>query len=214
MAYAQSLARLVMYFAQVQVFKGVEKQNLCPDSVVGSGIAQNYENLVQKYLDATEIHWTHFLSIEDDMGFHPDCLHLLARRNLDIVGANYSVNKGSPLRFTASNISQRVITYDASSGVEEVELLCQGFTLVSRRVYESVAKPWFLEGYCNSNGNHVSQDYYFSEKARKAGFKIHVDHDVSKRVWHVGPRNYTWQDALRDELRTQHELESSQWLLS
>jgi len=199
MGYAQSLARLCMYFAQVQVFPGIERQNLITDSVEGSGIAENYERMVEKHLNDKEIHWTHFLSIEDDMGFAPDCLHILARRELSIVGANYSTNKGTPLRFCAAGIRDRVLTTADSTGVEQVSLLPQGFTLVAREVYEAVPKPWFLMGYSKASGNYVYQDYYFSEQAKAHGFKLYVDHDVSKRIRHIGTYNYTWEDALRDE---------------
>lgn len=198
--YAQSLARMVMYFAQVQVFEGQQQQYLIPDSVSGSGIAENYERMVTKWLGDDKIHWTHFLSIEDDMGFAPDCLHTLARRKIPIVGANYSTNKGSPLRFTAAGIKDRVLTTENSTGVEQVSLLPQGFTLVAREVYETLPKPWFLMGYSQESGNYVYQDYYFSEQAKKHGFKLYVDHDVSKRLVHVGPKAHTWEDALRDEL--------------
>ena len=199
MGYAQSLARLVMYFAQIRIFEDCAIQTMCPDAVEGSGIAENYERMVTKCLADKKTNYTHFLSIEDDMSFAPDCLHILARRELDIVGANYSTNKGSPLRFTAAGLTGRVLTTSKSKGVEEVSLLPQGFTLVSRRVYETMPKPWFLMGYCPASGNYVYQDYYFSEQARKHDFKLYVDHDVSKRIHHIGPKNYSWKDALRSE---------------
>lgn len=199
MAYAQSLARLAMYFAQVRVFPRSKRQNLTTDAVEGSGIAENYERMVSKHLADKRIRWTHFLSIEDDMGFAPDCLHMLARRKLPIVGANYATNKGSPIRFTAAGLKDRVLTTKESAGVEEVSLLPQGFTLVAREVYETLPRPWFLMGYSQASGNYVYQDYYFSEQAKKHGYKLYVDHDVSKRLHHVGPKNYTWEDALAHE---------------
>jgi len=206
MEYAQSLARLVMYFSQVRIFKNVKLQTLCVDAVSGSGIAENYERMVTKHLADTTTRWTHFLSIEDDMGFAPDCLHTLAQRRLPIVGANYSTNKGSPLRFTAAGLKNRVLTTAESKGVEEISLLPQGFTLVAREVYETLPKPWFLMGYSPVSGNYVYQDYYFSEQAKKAGFKLYVDHDVSKKICHVGPKQYTWEDALPHELALQKKV--------
>ncbi|MFH0982036.1 MAG: hypothetical protein V2A79_10900 [Planctomycetota bacterium] len=196
MAYAQSLARLVMYFAQVRVFPDVPDQILRPDAVEGSGIAENYERMVSRFMADEETHWTHFLSIEDDMAFSPECLHMLASRRLPIVGANYSTNKGSPLRFTAAGSGERVFTTEKSTGVEEVSLLPQGFTLVAREVYDALPKPWYLMGYCPESGNYVYQDYYFSNEARKHGFKSYVDHDVSKLIYHVGPKNYSWRDVV------------------
>lgn len=199
MGYAQSLARLVMYFSQVRIFEDEMEQTLVPDSVEGSGIAENYERMVTKYLADKQVHWTHFLSVEDDMTFAPDCLHLLAKHKVPIVGANYSTNKGSPLRFTAAGLTERCMTTEDATGLEEVSLLPQGFTLVAREVYETLPKPWFLMGYNPESGNYVYQDYYFSEQARRHGFKLYVDHDVSKRLGHIGPKVYEWKDALKYE---------------
>jgi hypothetical protein len=193
------LAKLVAYFAQQRIYADEETQHLVTDGVEGSGIGANYERMIDKYLEDDRLRWTHFLSIEDDMGFAPDVLHLLASRRLDIVGANYSVNKGSPLRFTAQKGGKTVLTTEESTGVEEVDLLPQGLTLVRREVYETIPRPWYCQGWSEENG-HVTQDYVFSQRAREAGFSLHVDHDASKKLFHVGPRHYTYRDALADEL--------------
>jgi hypothetical protein len=201
MEYAQSLSRLVAYFAQVSVFDDGRPQTITTDAVIGSGIGENYERMVLRYLAAEEHHWTHFLSIEDDMLFAPDCLHRLIRHRLPIVGCNYSVNKGAPLRFTAVKTCMRdqIVTGPDSTGLEEAGLIPQGFTLIAREVFEAVPRPWFLNGYSTKSEKYVTQDYVFSQLARKAGFSLFVDHDASKRVEHVGPKRYTWEDAFRDQ---------------
>ena len=198
MSYAQSLARLVMYFAQVRVFEDVPVQGLIPYAVEGSGIAQNYENMVRKFMEDEAVHWTHFLSVEDDMMFPPDGLHQLLRHDVPVVGANYSTNKGNPLRFTAGYTTpgDRFLTRPESTGLEECGLLPQGFTLVKREVYEAITPPWYMA---------PNQDYYFSRQATEAGFKLYVDHDLSKRIRHIGPHLYTYEDALRDELKLMEE---------
>ena len=197
--YAQSLAHLVGYFATVRVFDDQPRQNLRTDGIMGSGIGSNYDELIDKYLADDAIHWTHFLSIEDDMGFLPDSLHRLLRWDVDIVGANYSVNKGWPLWFTARKNGEDLQTTDDSEGLEEVDFLPQGFTVVKRVVYEKVLRPRFLNGYSEASGKYVSQDYVFCEAAKRAGFRLYVDHDVSKGVRHVGSRSYTYHDAVRSE---------------
>lgn len=196
MEYAQSLARLIGYFSQHKIFEDCDEQVITTDSVLGSIIGGNYEELVLRYLNDTNVHWTHFLSVEDDMGFAPECLEVLARHELPIVGANYSVNKGYPLRFTASQGNNFVETREESTGLEEVYFIPQGFTLVERSVFEKIDKPWFLNGYNAISGKYIAQDYYFSEQARRCGFKLFIDHDVSKRVFHVGPHLYTWADVI------------------
>ena len=190
-----------MWFAHHPIYHAEETRSIYPDAIEGSGIAQNYEALVTKFLDDKEIHWTHFLSIEDDMLFSPDCLHLLARHRLPVVAANYSTNKGSRQRFTAATAEGTILTRPESTGIEEAVVVPQGFTLVAREVYEKIPQPWFMQGYSKETKRYVFQDYYFSKMAREAGFKLYVDHDCSKKVQHVGPHCYTWEDALRDELK-------------
>ena len=185
--YAQSLAKLVGYFSQVRVYEECDEQMLVTDSIVGSGIGANYETMLRKWL-ADDRQWTHFLSLEDDMMVPADALHRLARHRVPIVGANYSTNKGSRQYFTAGKCGQRFVTDEHSTGIEEVDLLPQGFTLVAREVYETLPMPWYTGGYM--------QDYFFSEHARNHGFKIYVDHDVSKETYHIGPHVYTYRDAL------------------
>lgn len=193
LSYAQSLAHLVAYFAQVRVFEECDTQYLTTDGIEGSGIGSNYDIMVEKYLKDKK--WTHILCVEDDMGFDPDCLHILARRCLPFIGANYSVNKGHPLRFTARKDGENVVTSEESTGVEEVDFIPQGFTLIAREVLEAVPKPRFLNGYSPKSGNYVSQDYYFSQQAAQMGFKPYVDHDVSKKIYHVGSYNYSYRDV-------------------
>lgn len=195
MEYAQSLAQMVAYFASVRVFEHEPNQALWTDAVAGSGIAQNYERMVVRNLERTDPKWTHFLSVEDDMGFPPDALHRLLRHNLPIVGANYSTNKGKKQRFTAAGFGKQCVTREGSTGVEEVSLLPQGLTLVAREVYETLPRPWFLMGHNPDTGEYVYQDYYFSELAKHHGFKLYVDHDLSKQMIHVGPKQYTYQDV-------------------
>jgi hypothetical protein len=187
--YAQSLAKMVGYFSQVRVYEDCESQMLVTDSVVGSGIGVNYENMIRKWL-SDDRGWTHFLSFEDDMMLPADALHRLARHRLPVVGCNYSTNKGARQFFTAGLCGKRFVTDEHSTGIEEVDLLPQGFTLVAREVYETIQQPWYVGGYM--------QDYYFSERARNHGFKIYVDHDVSKETVHFGPHPYTYRDALAD----------------
>lgn len=191
MGYAQSLARLVMYYANVRVYEDCDVQHLITDSIEGSGIAANYQQMVERYLSDDRIYWTHFLSLEDDMIFPADTIHRLAKHGKRIVAANYSTNKGHPQRFTARALGGGpLLTGRGSTGIEEAGRIPQGVTLVAREVYAALPKPWYA--------THM-QDYYFSELAREHGFQLWVDHDLSKLVMHTGPHNYTYLDALGDE---------------
>lgn len=194
MGYSQSMNRLIMYFSQVQVFEGVEQQYLTPDSIEGSGIGSNYFEMIKKVLADDRIRWTHVLSIEDDMMFDPDTLHVLARRKLDIVGCTYKTNKGWPVRWTAiSKDGKELSTDETKHGVEEAYVIPQGFTLVARRVFEQTPKPWFMQGWSAEEDKYTfNQDYFFCLQASKAGFKCHIDHDASKKIAHIGTKFYRW----------------------
>lgn len=197
--YTHCLVNLVAYLFNNQIFPD-RPQHFFMDAAIGSEISGNYHFLVSRTLAVGgEKKFTHFLFIEDDMIFAPDCLTILARRNVDIVGANYSTTKGETKFMAIGLEGQECVTKEDSTGIEEVSLLPQGFTLVSRKVFETLEVPWFMNGYNPEADIYVSQDFYFSDKARKAGFKVYVDHDCSKKICHIGPKIYTWKDALEKE---------------
>lgn len=204
MGYAQSLARLAMYFAQNRIFEDEPVQSFIVDSIEGSGISENYARLISKYLaDGDGIRWTHIFCIEDDMSFRADLLHTMARRKLPIVAANYTTNKGDPIRWVSVGLDGKsIVTNSKSSGLEEALYIAQGATLIAREVFETMGKPWFLMGYDPDRDQYVHQDYYFSQRARDCGFKLFVDHDASKLIRHTGPKNYSWEDMEKQYANT------------
>lgn len=193
MGYAQSLARMVMFFSQERIFEDEENQWLAVDSIEGSGIGSNYHEMVKKWLK-DDGNWTHILSVEDDMGFEPDVLHIMARRKLPIVGCTYKTNKGWPIRWTAIGLDkQQLVTNENKTGIEEAYVIPQGITLIEREVFENTERPWFMQGYNHETDSYTHvQDYHFCMKASEAGYKCYIDHDASKKCWHIGVKNYRW----------------------
>jgi len=62
----------------------------------------------------------------------------------------------------------------------EVAVTGMHFVLIKREVFEKVPKPWFhweME-------DESSEDFYFYEKANKAGYKVHIFTDV--KFSHIG----------------------------
>lgn len=187
-----SLARLVMYYAMNQVYGGVEDQYLNVEPIEGSGISANRERLIEGALKGNT---THILFIDEDMSFHPDTLHDLARRKLPVVGCNYK-HRVPEKGFTALSLDQQsqIITDENSVGIEKCYRTGFGFCLIQRWVFEKVERPWFLIGYNTESHTYTTEDTAFGRKLQKAGIDWYVDHDVSKKIIHWGNKGYSWKE--------------------
>lgn len=131
--------------------------------------------------------FTHILWIDSDMKFMPDMLHRLMHHRLPIVGINASMRK-PPYKTTAMTApGVNCVTNHDSTGIEKVQRMGLGVVLHTIDVLNAIKKrPWFSFEYLKSKHIHRGEDYYFGLKVQKAGFTLHIDHDVSKTVGHVG----------------------------
>lgn len=147
----------------------------------GSGIAELRNLLVKQALDYKET--THILFVDDDQMFPADSIHQLAKHDLPIVAANI-VRKESNPRTNSKELNGEnpVYTLPHSAGLEEVQFVGTGMMLIKREVFETMKKPYFFYDV----ENNVGEDVNFCRLAREAGYKIYIDHDLSKDVKHVG----------------------------
>jgi hypothetical protein len=87
-----------------------------------------------------------------------------------------------------------------STGIEEVGSIGMGVMLIKRKVFEALTEPWFETPWRNDKRGYVGEDVFFCRKAQAAGFKIYIDHDVSKEIGHIGTfefkHDHTW--VMRD----------------
>lgn len=139
----------------------------------------------------------YILWLDADMRFPRDTLFKLMRRDVPIVGINYST-RGTPPDFVAVKQVRwepdqegiRCQTLPESEGLEEVEAIGGGACLVKREVYEALpdpsTKPWYWYDWLPETKSLVGEDVYFCRLAREAGFPVYVDHDLSKECAHVG----------------------------
>ena len=184
--FAFSLARMIIEFTQVPILPDVTEQGIALYGVEGTGVSQNREDMVKKFLDSGA---THLLFIDDDMGFNSNVLHVLASRRLPIVGCNYRM-RVPPAEFMAHRNKVEIKTTKESRGVEPVDYMGFGFCLMEKRVLESVPEPRFLINWSPVGGYSTEDSAFFA----KSPFKPYIDHDASKLVWHSGNIQYTWAD--------------------
>jgi hypothetical protein len=203
MEYSISMNEMVMYFAQTKVLDDAEGQGIQILTPMNSCVlSANRETHAELFL---KTNFTHLCFIDVDMGFERDVLHRLASRKLPYVGCNYPTKGKNPV-FTSGALDgkSRVWTGEESTGVEECNFTGFGFALIERQVVESVKKPRFPICYDPKSEQYTTEDAPFCFKAKEAGFKIYVDHDASKRVWHMGTKAYRWSDVSKstNEVKT------------
>jgi hypothetical protein len=144
--------------------------------------------------------------IDSDVGFEPNDFEKLRALELPISCGVYPV-KGYP-RMTANFLmSDRTITFGKEGGLYEVYQAATGFLYTKREVYENMisklhlkkcyiwgdqeAYPWFFPSIVNKM--YVGEDFSFSDRAKKCGYKIYAD--TTLKLTHWGRHGYTWEDV-------------------
>jgi hypothetical protein len=138
------------------------------------------------------------LMLDSDMRFPSDTLARLLDRNVPIVTCNYSTRRSpaEPIAFKSISTLEKLYTDEESTGLEECSANGLGVALIHRTVFEQMPKPWFNIPYIPASDGHWGEDVWFCNQARKAGFPVFVDHDLSKEVKHIGMREYSYEDTL------------------
>lgn len=184
-----SLFHLVNYFHKNKVWPEFDTQELTYHGMVGSNICENREAAV---IEALKTNKSHILFLDDDMGFMPHALHMLANRRLPLVACNYR-KRNPPAEFIAQREGVIVETTDNITGLEPVDYIGMGFFLAETDVFRNIPQPWF--GYEWKGGScFYGEDIIFVRKAMKYGFTTLLDHDASKQIWHSGNVSYCYND--------------------
>jgi hypothetical protein len=160
----------------------------------------------QQLLDeALKLGGHYVLWLDSDMRFPKDLLIRLLAHDKEMVGINYST-RGIPPRFVAikrvgiddeNNEGYACATYPDSTGLEEVEAVGFGAVLMKMVVTQTLPEnePWFWYGYNDAGRTHVGEDVWFCRLVRKGGWKIYVDHDLSKECRHMGQMEFALEHA-------------------
>lgn len=135
---------------------------------------------------------THLLFIDSDMTFPPSMIERFLELDQDVVAANCVFRK-DPIAWTAyERIGRKNIMVKSSEreGVQKVWRVGTGIMMIKASVFEKIAKPWFMIGWNAESNQELGEDYWFCQQLEAAGIPIWIDHEVSKKVGHVGVKVY------------------------
>jgi len=136
------------------------------------------------------------LYLDSDMRFPPYLLEKLVAHGKDIVACNYATRRLPVKTVAFSDFATLKCIYSHDrTGLEEVDAIGMGAMLVKTEVFRKLPQPWFNVSYLPSGGMYVGEDIYFCKLAQAHGFKVFVDHDLSKDVKHIGKMEFTHDHA-------------------
>jgi len=175
----------------------------------GSLISLQRENLADMALDSDA---THILWLDSDMKFPPNLIHRLFKHQLPLVACNYVKRKIPAMPNTKGLDGRLIATNRDSHGLQEAMSDGCGAVLMTREVLEKTPKPWFDVVWLRKEDGTlemIGEDVFFFQKARSVGgFPLHIDHDASQRLGHIGTFEYenslcavTWEEVDLEECK-------------
>ena len=147
------------------------------ENCYGLPVADAYNKLVQTAIDARS---DYILTVEDDT--FPESDALVRLFELAKAVPNAAVGAWYPKKEASKQGVHIVLNGDrthlkADGDIHEVYTLSMGCTLYPIAMFKRIAYPWFV------TTSQLSQDSYFSQLAREAGFTLLVD--TSIRCKHI-----------------------------
>lgn len=134
--------------------------------------------------EALKLNPDYIMFIDSDMSFPKDSLYRLLAADKDIIGCNY-LTRNPPHKSLARAKTSQV------SGIAEVDRLPTGMLLIKASVFNALKQPWFAHP-IQENGDIGGEDYYFSDKAIEAGYKLFIDVPLSLQIVHWGEVGFAW----------------------
>ena len=141
--------------------------------------------------------YTHILFIDTDQSFPPSLMVKLLERDRSVVACNIAT-KAEPSQETAIRSREalpdgRILVKgcDEKAGMEKVWRVGTGIMMIKTKVFNDIPKPWFPATWDPVHEIFTGEDWGFCELCEKAGIPIWIDHDMSAKVGHWGPKEFT-----------------------
>lgn len=135
--------------------------------------------------DANKMEFDYLLFLDDDMLFPPTLFEDLAKRKKEIVAANCVVRSIERPRFTASHkgcfLNSKLMT-----GVTKCDKVGSAIMLLDMKAFRKDYGGLFEVPWDEEKKVYHGEDYTFCKKVKDRGLKIWIDHDLSKKVGHMG----------------------------
>lgn len=142
---------------------------------------------------AQQIEATHLLFLDSDMMIPPQTLERLMSHGKAIVGATYTKRRG-PFDLTHRELDGGPGQLTGAA-LREVSRIATGCLLIDMKVFEKLTKPYFPVMW-SPEGECISEDNVFCDRAREQGFSVWLDMDLSREVQHLGQYSYRLEDAV------------------
>lgn len=190
--FATSLISLVSQLA-LKPIPGFGATSCQVVNIRSSILPKNRLDLVRaaKHLKAT-----HLLMVDTDHTFPPDLLHKWIPHGKLCLAAN-CVIKRIPSLPTArgkdeNNPAGTMIYSDENSkGLQQVWRIGTGVILFNMKVFDKIQDDAWSMPYRAESQTYQGEDWTFMEALERAGIPIWIDHDMSKRIGHLGIYEYT-----------------------
>lgn len=142
--------------------------------------------------------------LDTDMRFPKDVISRLVDHDLDCVAANCSKRR-RPVSFTAREEDpddptklRGVWTEEGSTGLQRVAVIGTAVMAIKTEALMQLEYPWFNQPYMPDQDSFVGEDLFFCGRFKQAGIPIHIDHDLSKEIGHLGKYEFTYRDPLAE----------------
>lgn len=151
---------------------------------------------------------THLLYLDSDMTFPADTLVRLLRHDKDMVSIN-AMSRRPPYNLTGwVGPGEQLVTTAESTGLVKVWRTGLAVALIKASVFDALDAPYFEQPYLPEKDEFRGEDYHFFDQARKAGFELYIDQDLSKQVNHLGSFafNPMMKDGMQPHLHAEAEV--------
>lgn len=136
--------------------------------------------------EAIRMNADYALWLDSDMLFPSTTAMRLMGHNKDIVCGNY-MKRSYPLKTVAYEERgdwESWVPLEPQEELQEVDGIGMGCMMMKTEILKKIEPPFFEFEYYDDDWH--GEDFYFQKKLKSAGYKLWVDMNLSRQIYHVG----------------------------